>query len=445
MNTADRQLMKQALDAMRRYQVKRQDFDTFANEITTLNDRLAHCDRCGKKLGGEGDIHTCTPDPIGDAQSALIAEMAAQPEKESVIFCMHWEDRWGVNHYVDPKEPHPAQAKPLYTTPPAAAPVQTNCRHCGGPDNVICAGQCKQSTPPAAEQEPVMIYHGGCTIDCGEHGHHSMEMLKLIPAGTKLYDTPPAAAPVQLVAGLEQCEFDDECEFCKSPQGGSFTRLIHNAEDCTEAEFYICGDCVHEALRRYTTPPAHVQEPVAKHRDLHSHMMVVAHRAVDEASNNGRESISQKEVVRAICKAIQTNKNLLAKLTPPAAAQPAPVQEPVAGLHAVYFRNNWDGEGELEYLLAYLSEKGEWTLHENGAPLIEFNGDEIIKTWPLTFESATPPAAQRKPLTVDCIGLALDLETQSKRVESQTVERAMIAAANGLRIIEADHGIKENT
>jgi hypothetical protein len=45
----------------------------------------------------------------------------AQPEQEPVIFCMHWEDRWGVNHYVDPKEPHPAQAKPLYTNPPAAA------------------------------------------------------------------------------------------------------------------------------------------------------------------------------------------------------------------------------------------------------------------------------------------------------------------------------------
>jgi len=44
-------------------------------------------------------------------------------------------------------------------------------------------------------------------------------------------------------------------------------------------------------------------------------------------------------------------------------------------------------------------------------------------------------------MTVDCIGFALDLETQSKRVESQTVERAMIAAANGLRIIEAANGI----
>tara|TARA_R110000868_G_scaffold232726_2_gene486292 strand:+ start:3239 stop:3631 length:393 start_codon:yes stop_codon:yes gene_type:complete len=31
------------------------------NAATALTERLAHCDRCGKKLGGEGDIHTCTP------------------------------------------------------------------------------------------------------------------------------------------------------------------------------------------------------------------------------------------------------------------------------------------------------------------------------------------------------------------------------------------------
>jgi hypothetical protein len=47
-----------------------------------------------------------------------------------------------------------------------------------------------------------------------------------------------------------------------------------------------------------------------------------------------------------------------------------------------------------------------------------------------------PPAAQRQWVgTVDCIGLALDLEAQAKRVESQTVERAMLAAANGFRTI----------
>lgn len=37
--------------------------------------------------------------------------------------------------------------------------------------------------------------------------------------------------------------------------------------------------------------------------------------------------------------------------------------------------------------------------------------------------------------SVDCIGLALDLETQARRVESQTTERAMMAAAHGLRLL----------
>lgn len=38
---------------------------------------------------------------------------------------------------------------------------------------------------------------------------------------------------------------------------------------------------------------------------------------------------------------------------------------------------------------------------------------------------------------VDCLGLALDLETASKKVQSQTALRAMEAAANGLRIISS--------
>lgn len=44
------------------------------------------------------------------------------------------------------------------------------------------------------EQEPVMTYVGKSVIDCGEHGHHNMEMHKLIPAGTKLF-THPAPIP----------------------------------------------------------------------------------------------------------------------------------------------------------------------------------------------------------------------------------------------------------
>ena len=67
--------MQQALDAMRdaAYDEEGYTLDAdLAEAHDALRERLAHCDRCGKKLGGEGDIHTCTPDPIGDAQSALI-------------------------------------------------------------------------------------------------------------------------------------------------------------------------------------------------------------------------------------------------------------------------------------------------------------------------------------------------------------------------------------
>jgi hypothetical protein len=84
MNT-DRQLMQQALDAL---EIAETDGNCYYEATELLRSRLAHCDRCGKKLGGEGDIHTCTPDPIGDAQDKLIAELAAQPEQKPVA--------WGV-------------------------------------------------------------------------------------------------------------------------------------------------------------------------------------------------------------------------------------------------------------------------------------------------------------------------------------------------------------
>ena len=69
----------------------------------------------------------------------------------------------------------------------------------------------KWGTPAPVGVEPVAIYHGRCTIDCGEHGHLDMELLKMIPAGSKLYTTPqptqPQAGAVplirQLVAALE--------------------------------------------------------------------------------------------------------------------------------------------------------------------------------------------------------------------------------------------------
>ena len=59
----DRQLMQQALEALE--EIADEVFSPYDNKlgdaILALRERLAHCDRCGKKLGGAGDIHTCTP------------------------------------------------------------------------------------------------------------------------------------------------------------------------------------------------------------------------------------------------------------------------------------------------------------------------------------------------------------------------------------------------
>ena len=99
---------------------------------------------------------------------------------------------------------------------------------------------------------------------------------------------------------------------------------------------------------------------------------------------------------------------------------------------------------EIERLRATLAEigaqqepVGEVTDAVGNAFKCEFKGPLSVGTYLYT----SPPA--HKPLTVDCIGLALALESQAKRVESQTVQRAMLAAAAGLRNIESAHGIKE--
>jgi len=46
---------------------------------------------------------------------------------------------------------------------------------------------------------------------------------------------------------LERCDFDDECDSCDSPSGGSWVKLYHAPEDVTEADYYMCGCCIEKA------------------------------------------------------------------------------------------------------------------------------------------------------------------------------------------------------
>ena len=89
----DRDIMQQALDAFNdtHYRILSAgllDQDLLNRNFTVataLRERLAHCDRCGKRLGGEGDIHTCTPPAAQRTWVELTNEDIALIDWESLV------------------------------------------------------------------------------------------------------------------------------------------------------------------------------------------------------------------------------------------------------------------------------------------------------------------------------------------------------------------------
>jgi hypothetical protein len=49
--------------------------------------------------------------------------------------------------------------------------------------------------------------------------------------------------------GLEPCEFDDECEFCSRPRGGSYASISGYYE--VEVDYYICGHCAKKRFPKH--------------------------------------------------------------------------------------------------------------------------------------------------------------------------------------------------
>ena len=57
----DRELLEQALEALLLFERAGLGTTGTVEAITTLRERLARCDDCGKPLGIDGHIHTCSP------------------------------------------------------------------------------------------------------------------------------------------------------------------------------------------------------------------------------------------------------------------------------------------------------------------------------------------------------------------------------------------------
>lgn len=72
------------------------------------------------------------------------------------------------------------------------------------------------------------------------------------------------------------------------------------------------------------------------------------------------------------------------------------------GKYAVLFRNNWDGEGDTYETLAILDAEGIWR-DEDGDELLEYQGDKVLKAWPLDDGS-------------DVLALLDEMEAAEKRI-----------------------------
>lgn len=81
------------------------------------------------------------------------------------------------------------------------------------------------------------------------------------------------------IAGLELCEFDDECSACDAPEGRVFVSLCHIPMEGTEADFYICEKCIAQAVRRKVYPPSAVTAPSPITEEMHQAACKVLLRA----------------------------------------------------------------------------------------------------------------------------------------------------------------------
>jgi len=224
----DRQLMQQALEALKQSQTKApfgadgvvysKGVKIHEAAITALSERLAHCDLCGKRLGEEGDIHTCTPDPIGDAQDRLIAELAAQPEHEPVTVA--------IEHCLSARNERTPCPHTVSTPAAVIADLKWAVSELEELDDAtvqfvldvlrkhLVAGSFTPAQPAPAQQEPVGSLILGGVIDTNngpeyeewdvEWNNKAIEALqeKLVTSNSvkvtlNIYTAPPAAQPAQ--------------------------------------------------------------------------------------------------------------------------------------------------------------------------------------------------------------------------------------------------------
>ncbi|MCK6949278.1 ead/Ea22-like family protein [Enterobacter roggenkampii] len=94
------------------------------------------------------------------------------------------------------------------------------------------------------------------------------------------------------------------------------------------------------------------------------------------------------------------------------------------GKYAVLFRNNWDGEGDTYETFAILDAEGIWR-DEDGDELLEYQGDEVLKAWPLDDGS-------------DVLALLDELEAAEKRIAELEARKVNFSLPAELTVEDCD-------
>lgn len=86
-----------------------------------------------------------------------------------------------------------------------------------------------------------------------------------------------------------------------------------------------------------------------------------------------------------------------------AAAEAAPPAAPE--LYALLYRDNWDGQDDTYHLLAE-RKNGKWYAEDSGKELLQYEGDAILRVWPLT-DTAVGAYATARAIEAAAAGIHL--------------------------------------
>ena len=101
------------------------------------------------------------------------------------------------------------------------------------------------------------------------------------------------------------------------------------------------------------------------------------------------------------------------------------------GLYAVLFRDNWDGQGDRYHMLAR-KRNGLWLADESRRELFEYEGDAILRIWPL--DANAPPAHPDAALVEALRNMlaAFDNPIARRKLGSEFCQQAIESARDAL-------------